>query len=124
MADQPRLIEVAFPLEQTSLDSVHEKNVRHGHISTLHIWPARRPLAAARAALIATLLPDPGTPEERKKLLEKLGGKVVQKVEGNQVKKETVGGILHCLKYSTPNVAAVCDAWVEVVPRPRVLPVG
>ena len=41
-----RLIEVAFPLKQVSLDSVHEKNVRHGHISTLHIWPARRPLAA------------------------------------------------------------------------------
>ena len=49
-----RLIEVGFPLKQTSLDSVHEKNVRHGHISTLHIWPARRPLAASRAALIAT----------------------------------------------------------------------
>ncbi len=60
-ADRPRLIEVAFPLKQASLDSVHEKNVRHGHISTLHIWPARRPLAACRAALIATLLPDPGT---------------------------------------------------------------
>ena len=40
-----RLIEVAFPLKQTSIDSVHKKNVRHGHISTLHIWPARRPLA-------------------------------------------------------------------------------
>ena len=59
-ADGRRLIEVAFPLKQTSLDSVHEKNVRHGHISTLHIWPARRPLAACRAALIATLLADPG----------------------------------------------------------------
>jgi len=46
-----RLIEVAFPLKQASLDSVHEKNVRHGHISTLHIWPARRPLAAARTGL-------------------------------------------------------------------------
>src|SRR6202790_3028539 len=45
-ADKPRLIEVAFPLKQASLDSVHEKNVRHGHISTLHIWPARRPLVA------------------------------------------------------------------------------
>jgi Protein of unknown function (DUF1156) len=42
--DRPRLIEVAFPLKQASLDSVHEKNVRHGHISTLHIWPARRPM--------------------------------------------------------------------------------
>ena len=47
-----RLIEVAFPLKQVSLDSVHEKNVRHGHISTLHIWPARRPLAG--------LFPDSG----------------------------------------------------------------
>ena len=77
--DRPRLIERAFPLKQASLDSVHEKNVRHGHISTLHIWPARRPLAACRAALIATLLPDPGTPEERRKLCEKIAGKVVQK---------------------------------------------
>src|ERR671931_2799695 len=84
MAHHPmnnRLIEHAFPLKQTSLDSVHEKNVRHGHISTLHIWPARRPLAACRAALIATLLPDPGDAEERKKVLEKLGGKVVQVIK-------------------------------------------
>ena len=35
-----KLIEAAFPLKQVSLNSVHEKNVRHGHISTLHIWPA------------------------------------------------------------------------------------
>ena len=49
-----------LPLEQVSLDSVHEKSVRHGYISILHIWPARRPPAASRAALIATLLPDPG----------------------------------------------------------------
>lgn len=99
-----RLIEVAFPLKQASIDSVHEKNVRHGHISTLHIWPARRPLAACRAALIATLLPDPGTPEKRKELCEKIGGKVVRvvkrkklptgKVE-DKVVEETVGGILH-----------------------------
>ena len=82
MTDTPRLIEHAFPLKQASLDSVHEKNVRHGHISTLHIWPARRPLAACRAALIATLLPDPGTPEKRQgTLCEKIGGKVVKKIE-------------------------------------------
>ena len=102
--DSSRLIEHAFPLKQASLDSVHEKNVRHGHISTLHIWPARRPLAASRAALIATLLPDPGTPEKRKELCEKIGGKVVKKVEkkkmpnGEIVEREkevTEGGILH-----------------------------
>lgn len=104
MEDKPRLIEKAFCLKQASLDSVHEKNVRHGHISTLHIWPARRPLAACRAALIATLLPDPGTKEERDRILEKLAGKVVKNVHKKkmpdgriveQVKEETVGGILH-----------------------------
>ena len=104
MNDFPRLIEYAFPLKQTSLDSVHEKNVRHGHISTLHIWPARRPLAACRAALIATLLPDPGDAEKRRELCEKIAGKVVKKVERKKmpngqiverVKEETEGGILH-----------------------------
>src|SRR6266568_3962372 len=103
MNDKPRLIEVAFPLKQASLASVHEKNVRHGHISTLHIWPARRPLAACRAALLATLLPDPGDPEKRKALLAKIGGQVVTKAveeiddEGNTVveDKEVVeGGVL------------------------------
>src|SRR5436189_3469235 len=76
-----RLIEVDFPLKQTSLDSVHEKNVRHGHISTLHIWPARRPLAACGAALIATLLPDPGNAEERNQLLHRLAGHIKPKVK-------------------------------------------
>ena len=38
MTDKPRLIEHAFPLKEASLDSVREKNVRHGHIATLHIW--------------------------------------------------------------------------------------
>ena len=98
-----RLIEVAFPLKQTSLDSVHEKNVRHGHISTLHIWPARRPLAACRAALIATLLPDSGDPKRRKEILERMAGKLDTKIERKNVggrkieklKEQTVGGILH-----------------------------
>ena len=98
-----RLIEVAFPLKQVSLDSVHEKNVRHGHISTLHIWPARRPLAAARAALIATLLPDPGNADERKAILKRMAGTVVEKTERKRLngrviektKEVTEGGILH-----------------------------
>ncbi|MGH9325861.1 MAG: DUF1156 domain-containing protein [Terriglobia bacterium] len=113
MSDQPRLIEVAFPLKQASLDSVHEKNVRHGHISTLHIWPARRPLAACRAALIATLLPDPGTPEKRREILERLAGRVVEKIERKKMpsgkiverkKEETVGGILHWGRESSPDL--------------------
>ncbi len=79
---------MAFPLRQASLASVHEKNVRHGHISTLHIWPARRPLAACRAALLATLLPDPGDPEKRQALLEKIGGRVVKQ----QIEKKDADG--------------------------------
>ena len=102
-AKDTRLIEVAFPLEQVSLDSVHEKNVRHGHISTLHIWPARRPLAACRAALIATLLPDPGDAAERKEIYRRLAGEVVESVKTEtrgsrpveRRKRETRGGILH-----------------------------
>ena len=98
-----RLIEVAFPLEQVSLDAVHEKNVRHGHISTLHIWPARRPLAACRAALIAALTPDPGDTRERQAIYERMAGRVVEVVtderDGERTvakrKRETRGGILH-----------------------------
>lgn len=85
MTTPKRLIEVAFPLKQVSLDSVHEKNVRHGHISTLHIWPARRPLAASRAALAAALLPDPGNAEERRDILLRLAGRVTEKAERKRV---------------------------------------
>ncbi len=119
MEDYSRLIEHAFPLRQASLDSVHEKNVRHGHISTLHIWPARRPLAASRAALLAILLPDPGTPEGRKALCEKIGGtvkEVVKKKGGKDVViEETEGGILHW-KRETEN-KAVLDELREDVRR-------
>lgn len=113
MNDKPRLIEVAFPLKQTSLDSVHEKTVRHGHISTLHIWPARRPLAACRAALIATLLPDTGNTEERARILERLAGHVVPTVKKKKMPsgkieeikaEETVGGILHWGRESGPDL--------------------
>ena len=92
-----RLIEAAFPLRQVSLDSVHEKNVRHGHISTLHIWPARRPLAASRAALLATLLPDPIDPGKRRELLRQMAGTVIEKTDqsGETIGDETSGGILH-----------------------------
>jgi adenine-specific DNA methylase/very-short-patch-repair endonuclease len=108
-----RLIEVAFPLREASIDSVHEKNVRHGHISTLHIWPARRPLAACRAALIATLLPDPGDDEERNALLKRLGGTLrkttkKKKMPNGRVEEidalETEGGVLHWGRESGPDM--------------------
>lgn len=54
-----KLIEVALPLEEINLASAREKSIRHGHPSTLHLWWARRPLAAARAVIFAQLVDDP-----------------------------------------------------------------
>jgi len=65
-----RLIEVDFPLKEVSEESKREKNIRRGHISTLHIWWARRPLAASRATTFAALIPEPKNHDERRKKLE------------------------------------------------------
>lgn len=54
-----KLIEVALPLEAINREAAREKSIRHGHPSTLHLWWARRPLAAARAVLFAQLVDDP-----------------------------------------------------------------
>jgi putative DNA methylase len=55
-----KLIEVAPPLDAINKESAREKSIRHGHPSTLHLWWARRPLAACRAVLFASLVDDPG----------------------------------------------------------------
>src|SRR5208283_1613240 len=57
-----RLAEVDFPIAVVSRHSAREKSIRHGHPSTLHLWWARRPLAACRAMLMTLLLPDPCDP--------------------------------------------------------------
>src|SRR5262245_9484282 len=54
-----RLAEVDFPIAVVSKHAAKEKSIRHGHPSTLHLWWARRPLAACRAMLLGLLLPDP-----------------------------------------------------------------
>lgn len=55
-----KLIEVALPLDAINAEAAREKSIRHGHPSTLHLWWARRPLAAARAVLFAQMVNDPG----------------------------------------------------------------
>src|SRR3954466_11212040 len=60
-----KLIEVALPLETINKESAREKSIRHGHPSTLHLWWARRPLAAARAVLFACIVDDPSSPDYR-----------------------------------------------------------
>lgn len=63
--EKKKLIEVALPLEAINAASAREKSIRHGHPSTLHLWWARRPLAAARAVIWSSLVDDPSShPEE------------------------------------------------------------
>jgi putative DNA methylase len=65
MAYRKKLIEVALPLEAINKESAREKSIRHGHPSTLHLWWARRPLAACRAVLFAQLVDDPSSHPEQ-----------------------------------------------------------
>jgi len=89
---------------------------------TLHTWPARRPLAASRAALLATLLPDPGDPEKRRQLLDAIGGEVAvrsvedEDEEGNTVveEKEVLeGGVLALKRETDPSLGQLRDAIKE-----------
>src|SRR5213596_1305335 len=61
MTAKRKLIEVALPLEAISVASAREKSIRYGHPSTLHLWWARRPLAAARAVIFAQMVDDPSS---------------------------------------------------------------
>ena len=63
--EKKKLIEVALPLEKINAESAREKSIRHGHPSTLHLWWARRPLAAARAVIWASLVDDPSSHPEK-----------------------------------------------------------
>lgn len=63
--NKKKLIEVALPLEAINAASVREKSIRHGHPSTLHLWWARRPLAAARAVIFSSLVDDPSAHPEQ-----------------------------------------------------------
>ena len=65
MTTPKKLIEVALPLEAINSESAREKSIRHGHPSTLHLWWARRPLAAARAVIWSSLVDDPSSHPEQ-----------------------------------------------------------
>lgn len=95
-----KLIEVAIPLEAINAASAREKSIRHGHPSTLHLWWARRPLAACRAILFAQLVDDPSgytvrliaDPDTRKaaqeELNERLAKRETAKAEGTSIPLE------------------------------------
>lgn len=83
-----RLAEVDFPIAAVSKHSAREKSIRHGHPSTLHLWWARRPLAACRAMLMALLIPDPcdsECPQEFKTRARNILPKVQGSVGGKDI---------------------------------------
>lgn len=83
-----RLAEVDFPIAEVSKHAAREKSIRHGHPSTLHLWWARRPLAACRSMLLALLLPDPADPacpQEFREAAASLLSKLSSRISGVQI---------------------------------------
>ncbi|MFD2792921.1 DUF1156 domain-containing protein [Promicromonospora vindobonensis] len=111
-----KLIEVSIPLEDINAESAREKSIRHGHPSTLHLWWARRPLAAARAVLFAQLVDDPSSdpdlsPEEQQVERERLHGIIRRLVKWENVNNEELLRTAHeeILKSTGGNPPAILD---------------
>jgi len=95
-----KLIEVALPLEAINTQSAREKSIRHGHPSTLHLWWARRPLAAARAVIWASLVDDPSSLPEQFPTEE----------EQNAERKRLFDILTELVKWENSNNQTVLDA--------------
>ena len=95
-----KLIEVALPLEAINAESDREKSIRHGHPSTLHLWWARRPLAAARAVIWSSLVDDPSEHPEQFPTEE----------EQNQERQRLFGILEKLVKWENSNNPMILDA--------------
>jgi putative DNA methylase len=124
MTYRKKLIEVALPLEAINVESAREKSIRHGHPSTLHLWWARRPLAACRAVLWASLVDDPSSwPEkfpteeaqnqERRRLFDILGRIEIEKDKKGDT-KQVVRGLVSWNEINKPNSAVLVEAQREI----------
>lgn len=102
-----KLIEVALPLDQINMAAAKEKAIRQGHPSSLHLWWARRPLAAARAVIFAQMVNDPG--------YERNLGRGVNK-EKAKVERDRLFEILRKLALweNTNNVSLLNEARAEI----------
>ena len=105
-APKRKLIEVALPLETINRESAREKSIRHGHPSTLHLWWARRPLAAARAVLFAQLVDDPSSHPDR-----------FPTEDAQRVERERLHGIIERLVVweNTRDQALLAEAHAEIL---------
>jgi putative DNA methylase len=124
MPDDTRLIEDYIPIEAISAEARREKSIRKGHISTLHLWWARRPLVAARAAVYGALVPAPKDKKERKaadefvtKLCKYPGSPDVIK----QAQKNILQAHAERLTAERGELVTLEDIEAGRAPRPRVL---
>ena len=133
-----KLIEVALPLEAINSASAREKSIRHGHPSTLHLWWARGPLAACRAALFAQTVDDPSSvPEEfpgeeaqnrERRRLFGIVEKLVQWENSNDprvvgdARREIARSVARCLGVPPPQTGAEVDAFLAETAPPVVDP--
>ena len=124
MTYRKKLIEVALPLEAINMESAREKSIRHGHPSTLHLWWARRPLAACRAVLWSSLVDDPSSwpdrfptedaqKKERQRLFDILGRITIETDrKGNQ--KHVVRGLVSWDDINNPKSGVLEAAQREI----------
>lgn len=119
-----KLIEVALPLEAINAESAREKSIRHGHPSTLHLWWARRPLAACRAVLFASLVDDPSSwtdkfpteeeqDRERQRLFDILG-KITTETDKKGNSKQVVRGLVSWDDINNPQSGVLEAAQKEI----------
>ena len=108
---RPKLIEVALPLAVINAEAAREKSIRHGHPSTLHLWWARRPLAAARAVIWASLVDDPSAEGYRDP-----DGNLLPTADAQEAERQRLFRILERLvKWENSNDADVlADARAEI----------
>ncbi|WP_435184842.1 DUF1156 domain-containing protein [Cylindrospermopsis raciborskii G7] len=115
---------MALPLEAINIESAREKSIRHGHPSTLHLWWARRPLAACRAVLWASLVDDPSSwpdkfpteevqNQERQRLFDILGRIEIKEDKKGNI-KETVKGLVSWDDINNPKSTVLIDAQKEI----------
>jgi putative DNA methylase len=124
MTYRKKLIEVALPLEAINTESAREKSIRHGHPSTLHLWWARRPLAACRAVLFASLVDDPSSwtdkfptveeqNRERQRLFDILG-KITTETDKKGNSKQIVRGLVSWDDINNPKSGVLEAAQREI----------